>query len=138
MQGAKDAALDRYADFGCADVQSTEYQELARRFLQSSSNSKFFEDDALAGYGIVKMVAEAVGKVGDDPAAIAKHLHENTFTIPGYSFQMRWTEWGELANAQIAFDLIGRGPAPEGVNKAGNWYPERLLISEPLQPFQPQ
>jgi branched-chain amino acid transport system substrate-binding protein len=138
MKGAKDAAIGRYADFGCADVQSNEYQDLARRFLQANSGSGFFEDDALAGYGIVKMVAEAVGKVGDDPAAIAKYLHENTFDIPGYSFQMRWTEWGELANAQIAFDLIGRGPAPEGVNKAGTWYPERLLVSEPLQPFQPQ
>jgi branched-chain amino acid transport system substrate-binding protein len=138
VKGAKDAAIGRYADFGCADVQSNEYQDLARRFLQANSGSGFFEDDALAGYGIVKMVAEAVGKVGDDPAAIAKYLHENTFDIPGYSFQMRWTEWGELANAQIAFDLIGRGPAPEGVNKAGTWYPQRLLISEPLQPFQPQ
>jgi len=138
VKGAKDAAIGRYADFGCADVQSTEYQELARRFLQSSSENTFLEDDALAGYGIVKMVAEAVGKVGDDPAAIAKYLHENTFDIPGYSFQMRWTEWGELANAQIAFDLIGSGPAPEGVNKAGTWYPERLLVSEPLEPFQPQ
>jgi branched-chain amino acid transport system substrate-binding protein len=138
VKGAKDAAIGRYADFGCADFQSKEYQDLARRFLQSSSDSTFFEDDALAGYGIVKMVAETVGKVGDDPAAIAKHLHENTFTIPGYSFQMRWTEWGELADARIAFDLIGSGPAPDGVNKAGDWYPERLLVSEPLEPFQPQ
>jgi branched-chain amino acid transport system substrate-binding protein len=138
MKGAKDAALDRYADFGCADVESTGYQDLARRFLQSSSDSGFFEDDALAGYGIVRMVAESVGMVGDDPAAITRHLHENTFAIPGYSFEMRWTEWGELANAQIAFDLIGRGPAPDGVNKAGTWYPKRLLVSEPLQPFQPQ
>jgi branched-chain amino acid transport system substrate-binding protein len=137
-KGAKEAAIGRYADFGCADFQSKEYQDLARRFLQSSSDSTFFEDDALAGYGIVKMVAEAVGKVGDDPAAIAKHLHENTFTIPGYSFQMRWTEWGELADARIAFDLLGSGPAPDGVNKAGDWYPERLLVSEPLEPFQPQ
>jgi hypothetical protein len=24
------------------------------------------------------------------------------------------------------------------VNEAGTWYPERLLVSEPLQPFQPQ
>jgi branched-chain amino acid transport system substrate-binding protein len=138
VKGAKDAAIGRYADFGCADYQSKEYQELARRFLQSSSGSTFFEDDALASYGIVKMVAEALGKVGDDPEAIAKYLHENTFDIPGYSFQMRWTEWGELANARIAFDLLGDGPAPEGVNKAGTWYPKRLLISEPLQPFQPQ
>jgi branched-chain amino acid transport system substrate-binding protein len=138
MSNAKDAAVGRYADFGCADFQSPEYQELARRFLQASGDVQFLEDDALAGYGIVKMVAETVGKVGDDPEAIAKHLHENTFDIPGYSFEMRWTEWGELANARIAFDLIGDGPAPQGVNKAGTWYPERLLVSEPLQPFQPQ
>jgi len=135
---AKDAAIGRYADFSCADYQSEEYQALARRFLQSSGDATFFEDDALAGYGIVKMVAEAVGKVGDNPEAIAKYLHENTFTIPGYSFQMKWTEWGELADARIAFDLIGRGPTPEGVNKAGTWYPERLLVSEPLEPFRPQ
>jgi branched-chain amino acid transport system substrate-binding protein len=137
MNGAKDAALDRYADFGCADVESSEYQDLARRFLQFSQNNKFFEDDALAGYGIVTMVAEAVRAAGDDPAAIATHLHQNTFDIPGYSFQMRWTEWGELADARIAFDLLGRGPAPQGVNEAGEWYPERLLISEPLEPFRP-
>jgi branched-chain amino acid transport system substrate-binding protein len=138
VSGAKDAAIGRYADFGCADVQSQEYQDLARRFLQSSSDSKFFEDDALAGYGIVTMVAQAVGEVGDDPAAIARYLHENTFDIPGYSFQLGWTEWGELAKAQIAFDLLGRGPAPAGVNKAGDWYPQRLLVSEPLEPYRPQ
>jgi branched-chain amino acid transport system substrate-binding protein len=138
MSGAKNAAIDRYADFGCADYQSKEYQDLARRFLQFSQGNKFFEDDALASYGIVTMVAQAVGEVGDDPAAIAKYLHENTFDIPGYSFEMRWTEWGELANARIAFDLLGRGPAPDGVNKAGDWYPKRLLVSEPLEPFRPQ
>jgi branched-chain amino acid transport system substrate-binding protein len=138
VKGAKNAAIDRYADFGCADYQSKEYQDLARRFLQSSPGATFFEDDALAGYGIVKNVAQAVGKVGDDPAAIAKYLHENTFDIPGYSFPLRWTEWGELADAKIAFDLISKGPAPDGVNKAGTWYPKRLLVSEALTPFQPQ
>ncbi len=138
VKGAKDAAIDRYADFGCADYQSKEYQDLARRFLQATPDATFFEDDALAGYGIVKMVAEAVGKVGDDPAAIAKYLHENAFDIPGYSFQMKWTEWGELADAKIAFDVLSRGPAPDGVNKAGTWYPKRLLVSEALTPYQPQ
>jgi hypothetical protein len=24
------------------------------------------------------------------------------------------------------------------VNEAGDWYPKRLLVSEPLEPFQPQ
>jgi branched-chain amino acid transport system substrate-binding protein len=137
VSGAKDAAIGRYADFGCADFQSTEYQELARRFVAFSRDADFFEDDALASYGIVTMVAQAVREAGDDPAAIATHLHENTFDIPGYSFQMRWTEWGELAGAQIAFDLIDRGPAPQGVNQAGTWYLGRLLVSEPLEPYQP-
>ena len=137
MSGAKDAAIGRYADFGCADFQSTEYQELARRFVAFSGDADFFEDDALASYGIVTMVAQAVGEAGDDPAAVAAHLHQNTFDIPGYSFQMRWTEWGELASAQIAFDLIDRGPAPQGVNQAGAWYLERLLVSDPLEPYQP-
>jgi branched-chain amino acid transport system substrate-binding protein len=138
MSGAKDAAIGRYADFGCADYQSKEYQDLARRYLDFSRDNKFFEDDALAGYGIVKMVAQAIREGSDDPAAIAKYLHENTFDIPGYSFKMGWTEWGELANAQIEFDLLSRGPAPEGVNKAGSWYPQKLLISEPLPPYRPQ
>jgi branched-chain amino acid transport system substrate-binding protein len=138
MKGAGNAAIDRYADFSCADFQSPQYQDLARRFLQFSPDSGFLEDDALAGYGIVKMVADTVGKVGDDPVEIAKYLHANSFDIPGYSFQMRWTEWGELANATIAFDVIGPGPAPEGLNKAGTWYPKRLLVSDPLQPYQPQ
>jgi branched-chain amino acid transport system substrate-binding protein len=137
VSGAKDAAIGRYADFGCADFQSPEYQELARRFVAFSRDADFFEDDALASYGIVTMVAQAVREAGDDPAAIATHLHENTFDIPGYSFQMRWTEWGELAGAQIAFDLIDRGPAPQGVNQAGTWYLDRLLVSEPLEPYQP-
>jgi branched-chain amino acid transport system substrate-binding protein len=138
MKGAKNAAIGRYADFSCADFQSKAYQDLARRFLQFSPSSGFLEDDALAGYGIVKMVAQAAGKVGDDPSAIDRYLHANTFTIPGYAFQMRWTDWGELANAQIAFDVMGPGPAPEGVNKAGAWYPQRLLVSQALTPFQPQ
>lgn len=135
--GAGDAAIGRYADFGCADYQSEDYQDLARRFVEFSDDGVFLEDDAVAGYGIVTMIAEAVREGADDPAAIAEYLHANTFDLPGYSFEMEWTEWGELANAQIAFDLLGEGPAPEGLNEAGEWFPERLLISDPLEPFQP-
>lgn len=137
MSGAGKAALNRYADLGCADVESEEYQDLARRFVESSKDGVFMEDDAVAGYGIVTMIAESVGEVGDDPAAIAEYLHSNSFDLPGYSFEVGWTEWGELANAQLAFDVIGDGPAPEGVNEAGDWYPERLLLSDPLEPYQP-
>ena len=136
MSGAAEAALGRYSDFSCADVLSTEYQDLARRYLAFSEN-QFLEDDAVAGFGIVTMVADAVEAVGDDPIAIAEYLHGQTYDLVGYSFTMAWTEWGELAQAQIAFDVIGAGPAPEGVNEAGDWYPERLLLSDPLEVYEP-
>jgi branched-chain amino acid transport system substrate-binding protein len=136
MSGVADAAIGRYFDFDCADFESEEYQDLARRFLEASDN-EFMEDDAVAGYGIVQMVAQAVEEVGDDPEAIAEYLHEQTFDLPGYAFEMGWTEWGELANAQPLMSVIGEGPAPEGVNEAGEWYPETLLLAEPIEPFEP-
>ena len=95
------------------------------------------EDDAVAGYNIVHMVAEAVAEVGDDPTAVSEYLHGNTFDLPGYSFEMGWTEWGELASAQPLFVVIGEGPAPEGVSEAGEWYPEALILPEPLEPYEP-
>jgi branched-chain amino acid transport system substrate-binding protein len=137
MGGAGDVALGRYADFDCADYQSDEYQELARRFLELSSDNTFMDDDAVAAYGIVTMVAEAVEAVGDDPAAIGEWLHTQEFDLPGYPFTLSWTEWGEMAAAQPLFSIAGEGPAPEGVNEAGDWYPETLLLPTPLIPYDP-
>ena len=85
------------------------------------SDNTFMEDDAVAGYGIVQMVAQAVEAVGDDPVAVAEYLHSETFDLPGYPYDMSWTEWGEMAAAQPLFSVIGAGPAPEGVNEAGDW-----------------
>jgi branched-chain amino acid transport system substrate-binding protein len=136
-EGAGDAAIGRYSDFDCADYQSPEYQELARRYLEMSDNP-FMDDDAVAGYGIVTMVAQAVEEVGDDPVAIAEYLHANTFDLPGYPFEMGWTEWGELATAQPVFSVMSEGPAPEGVNDAGDWYPETLIVPDPLEPYEPE
>ena len=134
--GAADAAIGRYADFDCADFESEDYQDLARRYLQLSDNT-FMDDDAVAGFGIVTMVAEAVAEVGDDPAAVAEYLHAGAFDIPGYAFELAWTEWGELAAAAPLFSVVGEGPAPEGVNEAGDWYPQTLIRPEPLAPYEP-
>lgn len=134
---AGDAGIGRYSDFDCADYASDEYQDLARRFLAFSEHP-FMEDDAVAGYGIVTMLAEAAAAVGDDPVAISEYLHGTSFDLPGYPFTMSWTEWGELAEAQPLFTILGAGPAPEGVNEAGDWYPEVLLLPEPLEPYVPE
>ncbi len=131
-----DVAIGRYADFPCADYFSAEYQDLARRYLAFSDN-KFMSDDAVAGYGIVQMVAQAVEAVGDDPQAIAEYMHANSFDLPGFAYTLSWTDWGELAAAQPLFVLVSEGPAPEGVNEAGDWWFELLTQSEPLEPYMP-
>ena len=88
-------------------------------------------------FEILCMVADAVANVGDDPVAIAEYLHTQTYDLPGYAFEMGWTAWGELATAQPLFVVVGEGPAPEGVNEAGDWYPETLILAEPLEPYAP-
>jgi len=133
---AGEQAFDRYADFACVDYDSAGYQDLARKYLAFSDNT-FMEDDAVAAYGMVYAIAEAVGEVGDDPVAVAEYLHANTFDIPGYSFPLSWTEWGEIAAAQPTFVVIRKQEPPEGVNPGADWYPELLVLSDPLEPYVP-
>ncbi len=134
--GLKDVAIGRYSDFSCADYFSSSYADLAKRYL-AFSNNKFMSDDAVAGYAIVQMVAKAVGAVGDDPVAIDQYLHNNEFNMPGYAFPLSWTAWGELAKAQPIFTVISAGPAPAGLNKAGDWWFKLLTHSAPLTPYEP-
>jgi branched-chain amino acid transport system substrate-binding protein len=137
MEGVGDAAFDRFIDFDCADYSDTEYQEMAARYNEQFD--AFMEDDAVAAYGIVTMLAESIEATGEtDPTAIAEHLHASTFDLPGYPSELSWTEWGELANATPVVSIIREQEPPEGVNPGANWYPEVLLTSEPLEPFQPE
>ncbi len=135
--GLQDLAIGRYTDFSCADYFSDSYADLAKRYLAFSDN-KFMSDDAVAGYASVQMVAEAVGEVGDDPVAIAQYLHDNEFNMPGYAHPLSWTEWGELAESRPIFTIISEGPAPEGLNEAGDWWFELLTHSDPLEPYVPE
>ena len=137
MEGVGDAAFDRLVDFDCADFSSSEYQELAARYNQEFD--AFMDDDAVAAYGIVTMVAQSIEESGEtDPAALAEFLHGASFALPGYPGEMRWTEWGELANSTPVVSIIREQEPPEGVNPGANWYPEVLLTSEPLEPYQPE
>lgn len=134
--GLQELAIGRYSDFSCADYFSDSYADLAKRYLAFSDN-EFMSDDAVAGFGIVTMIAEAVGEVGDDPVAIAEYMHANSFELPGYAHTMSWTEWGELAEARPIFTIITEGPAPEGLNDAGDWWFELLTQSDALEPYKP-
>jgi branched-chain amino acid transport system substrate-binding protein len=131
-----EAAIGRYADFACADYVGDEYEAMARRYLAFSDNT-FMSDDAVAGHGIVTMVADAVAAVGDDPTAIAEYLHGQTYDLEGYAHEMSWTEWGELAAAQPILVIVNEGPPPEGVSEAGDWWIDLLVHSDPLEPYEP-
>jgi ABC-type branched-subunit amino acid transport system substrate-binding protein len=109
---------------------------MAQRYLEFSENT-FMSDDAVAAHGIVTMVAQAVGEVGDDPVAIAEYMHANEFDLEGYAHTLSWTEWGEITAAQPKLYLVVAGPPPEGVHEAGDWWLEELVHSEPLEPYMP-
>ena len=137
MEGVGDAAFDRLVDFDCADFSAPDYQELAARYNEEFDG--FMDDDAVASYGIVTLLAQAMEESGEtDPAAIAEFLHGASFDLPGYSGEMSWTEWGELATATPVVSIIREQEPPEGVNPGANWYPEVLLTAEALEPYQPE
>ena len=137
-KNAGSAAFGRWSDFKCMATATKAYKTLAKRYLRTFPQNEFFEDDALAGYAYVKVVAQAIQNVGVNPERIAAYVHANTFNVPGYAFPLRWTAWGELRNPRVQFAVLTRGPAPEkGLNTGGNWWPRVLFKSQPLTPYRP-
>ena len=55
---------------------------------ESVPRDHFFDDDALASYAVVNIVAQAIRSVGADPVKIAS-FHANTFNIPGFAYPWR-------------------------------------------------
>jgi ABC-type branched-subunit amino acid transport system substrate-binding protein len=138
VKSAGDVAYGRWSDFKCMATASAGYKTLARRYLKTFPQNQFFEDDALAGYAYVKIIAEAISKVGDSPEKIAAYVHAHTFNIPGYAFPLKWTAWGELNGPTIQFAVLTKGPAPgAGLNVGGTWWPRVLFKSQPLAPYRP-
>ncbi len=136
LEAAGDTAIGRYADHSCADYFSDDYAELATRYV-AETGLGFMEDDAVAMYAVVNAVADAVANVGDDPVAMAEYLHGQSYDSPGMAYPLAWTEWGELAEAQLVLVTVTAGPAPEGLNDAGDWWVEELFTSDPIPPFMP-
>jgi len=136
MEGVGDTGIGRYVDYSCADYFSDSYADVAQRYI-AASGLGFMEDDAVAGFGVVTMLADAVSNVGDDPVAIAEYLHGQTYELDGMASPVSWTEWGELATAELILIEVGAGPPPAGLNESGDWWPELLFKSDPLDPFVP-
>ena len=62
------SAFGRYSDFKCMATATKQYKALAKRYLRVFPQNEFMEDDALAGYAYVKIVAEAISRVGANRA----------------------------------------------------------------------
>ena len=138
VRNAGAAAYGRWSDFKCMATATPAYKALAKRYLRAFPQNGFMEDDALSGYAYVKVVAEAIRNVGDNPQRIADYVRTHTFNIPGYAFPLRWTAWGELRGPRVQFAVLTRGPAPErGLNRGGTWWPRVLFKSQPLPPYRP-
>jgi branched-chain amino acid transport system substrate-binding protein len=137
-KNAGSAAYGRWSDFKCEAVAKSSFKILAQRFLKAYPSDGFFEDDALAGYAYVHIITQAISAVGTNPTKIAAFVHAHTFNIPGYTFPLKWTKWGELAAPRIAYDVLTKGPAPQkGLNTAGTWWPRQVSLSKPLTPYRP-
>ena len=133
------AAYGRWSDFKCMATGTKAYKALAKRYLRTFPQNEFFEDDALSGYAYVKVVAEAISKVGTNRQRIAAYVHSHTFNIPGYAFPLRWTAWGELNRPTVQFAILTRGAPPErGLNTASpTFWPRVIFTSQPLTPYRP-
>ena len=138
-RSAAATAFGRYSDFKCMASASKQYKSLAKRYLRAFPQNEFMEDDAVAGYAYVKIVAQAIQNVGTSPQAIAAYVHRTTFNIPGYAWRLRWTAWGEMIGAQPQFAILTRGAPPEaGLNTASSpFWPRVVFKSPPLPPYRP-
>ena len=138
-KNAASSAFGRYSDFKCMATATKEYKNLAKRYLKTFPQNEFFEDDALAGYAYVKIVAEAIQNVGPNSQRIAAYIHGHTFNIPGYAWPLRWTAWGEMIGARPQYAILTKGAPPEaGLNTASTtFWPRVIFKSPPLTPYRP-
>jgi branched-chain amino acid transport system substrate-binding protein len=133
------SAFGRYSDFKCMASATPAYKALAKRYLRAFPQNEFMEDDALAGYAYVKIVAEAISKVGPNRQRIAAYVHANTFNIPGYAWPLRWTAWGEMIGARPQYAILTKAAPPEaGLNTASTtFWPRVIFKSPPLPAYRP-
>jgi branched-chain amino acid transport system substrate-binding protein len=138
-KNAGTSSFGRYSDFKCMATGSKAYKTLAKKYLKTFPQNEFFEDDALAGYAYVKIVAEAIRNVGVNSQAIATYVHGHTFNIPGYAWPLRWTAWGEMIGARPQFAILTKGAPPEaGLNTAQTPFWPRVIFRSPaLTPYRP-
>jgi len=137
VQRAGEALFGRYVDYTCADFTHPTFRRLAERFF--GTYRRYFDDNAFAGYTVVKMVAEAARKVGSpDARRIADVIRRGRFVQPGYGWPLSFTEWGEMKEARPILFTLHRGEFPGGVCPGCGWVQKFEFRVPRLEPYVPE
>jgi len=137
VQRAGEALFGRYVDYTCADFTHPTFRRLAERFF--GTYRRYFDDNAFAGYAVVKMVAEAAQKAGSpDARRIADVIRRGRFVQPGYGWPLSFTEWGEMKEARPILFTLQRGEFPGGVCPGCGWVQKFEFRVPRLEPYVPE
>lgn len=137
VQRAGEALFGRYVDYTCADFTHPTFRRLAERFF--ATYRRYFDDNAFAGYAVVRMVAEAARKVSAaDARRIAEVIRRGRFVQPGYGWPLSFTEWGEMREARPILFTLQRGEFPGGVCPGCGWVQKFEFRVPRLEPYVPE
>lgn len=137
VQRAGEALFGRYVDYTCADFTHPTFRRLAERFF--GTYRRYLDDNAFAGYTVVKMVAEAARRVGSpDARRIADVIRRGRFVQPGYGWPLSFTDWGEMKEARPILFTLHRGEFPGGVCPGCGWVQKFEFRVPRLEPYVPE
>ncbi|MDQ7848910.1 MAG: ABC transporter substrate-binding protein [Armatimonadota bacterium] len=136
VQRAGDAVYGRFQDYSCVDFQNPTWARLAARF--HTEYKRYFDNSALSGYVIVKMVADAARRAkSTDPPVLADTIRKGRFIQAGHGWPLSYTEWGEMKEARPIIFVIERGEAPGGANPGAGWFQKWLFRPPAVEPYVP-
>jgi branched-chain amino acid transport system substrate-binding protein len=123
-------------EFSCINFDAPEYRQTAEKFYKETG--LWFDIHAATGYLNVYLIANAIEKTRSaDPVKIAEYIRTSTFNHPILAWPLRYTEWGEFAEARIILYKFERGD-PGPINPGAKWVPKVVFRSAPVEPYRPE
>jgi len=123
-------------EFSCINFDAPEYRQTAEKFYKEAG--MWFDIHAATGYLNVYLIANAIEKTRSvDPVKIAEYIRTSRFEHPILAWPLRYTEWGEFAEARIVLYKFERGD-PGAINPGAKWVPKVVFKSSPVEPYRPE
>jgi branched-chain amino acid transport system substrate-binding protein len=123
-------------EYTCINFDAPEYRQTAEKFYKEAG--LWFDVHVAVGYLNVYLIANAIEKTRSaDPVKIAEYIRTSTFNHPILAWPLRYTEWGEFAEARIILYKFERGD-PGPINPGAKWVPKVVFRSAPVEPYRPE